>query len=70
MLNETVQNVKDMPLLVNNDEATSKMNKRVLGVLVAYFPKKLGRVVVEQLTSIKVVHVTTEALYRALEKTV
>ena len=48
-LDETVTYLKDSPFCLNIDESTSSNNTKVLEILVSYYAKGEGRVVIEHL---------------------
>ena len=66
VLEGTLENIRKMPFSLNIDEATSSNNKKVLAVLVSYYSDDDNKVVIEHLTSIEMITVTSESLYNTL----
>lgn len=67
ILDEVLEEIRDVPFSLNIDEATSKTNKRVLGVLVSYWSEKHERMVVQHLAALELISVTAESLFSALD---
>lgn len=67
ILDEVLEEIRNVPFSLNIDEATSKTNKRVLGVLVSYWSEKHERMVVQHLAALELISVTAESLFSALD---
>ena len=68
LINDILQEIRSQPFSMNIDEATTKTNVRVLGVLVSYWSIKHQKMVVEHLAAIEVSTVNTESLFKALDE--
>lgn len=64
---EVLEEIRSVPFSLNIDEATSKTNKKVLGVLVSYWSEKHQRMVVQHLAALELISVTAESLFNALD---
>ncbi len=65
---EILQEIRSIPFSLNIDEATSKTNRRVLGVLVSYWSQKNEKMVVQHLAALELTSVTSESLFIALDE--
>ncbi|XP_052282792.1 uncharacterized protein LOC127879778 [Dreissena polymorpha] len=63
---QTLQSIREQEFSLNIDEATSNNNKKVLSVLVSYFSKTEGRVVVEHLAALELENCKTSTIFEAL----
>ena len=62
----TLNHIRSHPFSLNIDESTSNNRKRVLAILVSYFPEMSGKVVVEQLASLSVTKVDAKSLFNEM----
>ncbi|KAH3742122.1 hypothetical protein DPMN_048857 [Dreissena polymorpha] len=62
---QTLQSIREQPFSLNIDQATSN-NKKVLSVLVGYFSKTEGWVVVEHLAALELENCKTNTIFEAL----
>ena len=68
IMNETIKNLNVSKFSLNIDEATSNNKKRVLTLLVCYFSNLEKRVVIEHLASISLISVTSETVFKEVDK--
>lgn len=67
ILDEVLEEIRNVPFSLNIDEATSKTKKGVLGVLVSYWSEKQERMVVQHLAALELISVKAESLFSALD---
>ena len=60
---DVLEEIRSVPFSFNIDEATSKTNKRALGVLVSYWSEKHERMVVKHLAALELISVTAESVH-------
>lgn len=68
ILNTLLDEMKAQPFSLNIDEATTKTNIRVLGVLVSYWSTALEKMVVEHLAAIELTTVNANTIFMAMDK--